>query len=62
MANQSANQPTGTIINSNKQVNMYNNQQNATIHKDNSKDFFFVCDYTFTTTIKKLTTFSLIVT
>lgn len=40
MANQSANQPTGTIINSNKQVNMYNNQQNATIHKDNSKDFF----------------------
>jgi hypothetical protein len=41
MANQLANQPTGTVINSNKQVNMYNNQQNATIHKDNSKDFFW---------------------
>lgn len=40
MANQLANQPTGTVINSKKQVNMYNNQQNATIHKDNSKDLF----------------------
>jgi hypothetical protein len=37
---QLANQLTATIMNSKKQMNKYNNQQNASIHKDKSKTFF----------------------